>query len=217
VNGRESFLTGVDWVDDWPVVDEARFGDVRVPTSFEDVFGGPTLGPRWVSPGTDPAGFAHPTEPGLRLAPGREPSATDSVTLLATRVLDDEWEAVVEADGDLALVVRIDDRHWAGVERVGSVLSARAVVGTLDQTLAATDLPAGARPAVRVLVPETEYGRSTGPDVIELGYRTDAFHTLATLDGRYISTEVAGGFTGRVVGVEAIGQEAVVRSFRYSA
>jgi xylan 1,4-beta-xylosidase len=29
------------------------------------------------------------------------------------------------------------------------------------------------------------------------------FTVLATLDGRYLSTEVAGGFTGRVIGMYA--------------
>ena len=31
----------------------------------------------------------------------------------------------------------------------------------------------------------------------------DTFTVLASLDGRYLSTEVAGGFTGRVVGLYA--------------
>jgi hypothetical protein len=45
----------------------------------------------------------------------------------------------------------------------------------------------------------------TGPDVVTLGFeRPDGtFHALASLDGRYLSTEVAGGFTGRVIGAYA--------------
>ena len=31
-----------------------------------------------------------------------------------------------------------------------------------------------------------------------------AFTVLAELDGRYLSTEVAGGFTGRVIGMYAV-------------
>ena len=45
-------------------------------------------------------------------------------------------------------------------------------------------------------------GRS--PDVITLGYLHNGFQEIARLDGRYISTEVAGGFTGRVVPRSAI-------------
>ncbi|MGW1720577.1 beta-xylosidase family glycoside hydrolase, partial [Streptomyces sp. NPDC002156] len=44
-----------------------------------------------------------------------------------------------------------------------------------------------------------------GPDSLRLGYETDGgdFEILAELDGRYLTTEVAGGFTGRVFGMYA--------------
>ncbi|GAA0928213.1 hypothetical protein [Virgisporangium aurantiacum] len=38
---------------------------------------------------------------------------------------------------------------------------------------------------------------------------------LATLDGRYLSTEVAGGFTGRVIGVYATAGTVHVDWFDY--
>jgi hypothetical protein len=41
-----------------------------------------------------------------------------------------------------------------------------------------------------------------GPDLIVLGWEDDdGFHEVGELDGRYLSTEVATGFVGRVVGV----------------
>ncbi|WP_433618615.1 hypothetical protein ACQP2P_21695 [Dactylosporangium sp. CA-139114] len=45
----------------------------------------------------------------------------------------------------------------------------------------------------------------SGPDCVSLGLaRPDgSLDALATLDGRYLSTEVAGGFTGRVIGMYA--------------
>lgn len=47
--------------------------------------------------------------------------------------------------------------------------------------------------------------RAGGPDTLRLGYETDGgdFEILAELDGRYLTTEVAGGFTGRVFGMYA--------------
>jgi hypothetical protein len=39
-----------------------------------------------------------------------------------------------------------------------------------------------------------------GPDTLTFGVEEG---TLATLDGKYLSTEVAGGFTGRVIGMYA--------------
>jgi len=43
------------------------------------------------------------------------------------------------------------------------------------------------------------------PDVLRLGVEEPdgTFRVLAELDGRYLSTEVAGGFTGRVIGMYA--------------
>jgi hypothetical protein len=55
------------------------------------------------------------------------------------------------------------------------------------------------------VVPTEGGGPSAGPDTLTLGVEdTDgAFTALASLDGRYLSTEVAGGFTGRVIGMYA--------------
>ncbi|MFE0196336.1 glycoside hydrolase family 43 protein, partial [[Kitasatospora] papulosa] len=52
--------------------------------------------------------------------------------------------------------------------------------------------------------------RGPGPDTLRLGYETEDGHVevLAELDGRYLTTEVAGGFTGRVIGMYATRGEA---------
>ncbi|MGW8692932.1 beta-xylosidase family glycoside hydrolase, partial [[Kitasatospora] papulosa] len=52
--------------------------------------------------------------------------------------------------------------------------------------------------------------RVGGPDTLRLGYETEDGHVevLAELDGRYLTTEVAGGFTGRVIGMYATRGEA---------
>jgi hypothetical protein len=44
-----------------------------------------------------------------------------------------------------------------------------------------------------------------GPDTLTLGVTAPdgTFTALGELDGRYLSTEVAGGFTGRVIGMYA--------------
>ena len=218
VNGRETFLAGVDWVDDWPVVREDRFEIAAPRTSFEDDFTGAQLHPRWIAPGIDPRTFARVAGGALELAPGRSPEAAEAVHLIGVRATDPQWQASVAARGDLALIVRIDDAHWIGVERRGATLTARAVVGPLRQELGSTTLDAQARLAVRAVQPETAYGQPSGPDRLEVGYVTDAFHAIGSLDGRYVSTEVAGGFTGRIIGLEALGSDpAVVTSFRYEA
>jgi xylan 1,4-beta-xylosidase len=147
------------------------------------------------------------------------PAATDAERLLAVRARDASWTATATLpEGDAALVVRIDDAHWAAVERRRGTLSARAVVGPLDQVLATADGIATRHPlALRAVAHTEQYSFAKGPDEIHLGYLADdEFHTLATIDGRYISTEVAGGFTGRVIGVEALGTDALLTRFTYA-
>ena len=46
--------------------------------------------------------------------------------------------------------------------------------------------------------------------------RDDAFTELGRVDGRYLSTEVAGGMTGRMLGVTCSNGAVLVRSFEYT-
>ncbi len=220
VNGRETFLAGVDWVDDWPVVVEDRFAVPLVDTAFDDGFPGPDLHPRWIAPGVDPRSFAQPAEGGgIRLLPGRAPEAREAERLLAVRTRDAEWTvAATVPAGDMALVLRADDAHWVALERIGDDVSVRMVVGPLDQVLARHTGPGTAAAlAMRAVGTDGLPGFRKGPDRIELGVlEDDGLRVLASVDGRYLSTEVAGGFTGRVVGVEALGGEALLSRFAYT-
>ncbi|SDS81875.1 glycoside hydrolase family 43 protein [Microterricola viridarii] len=216
-NGRETFLVGIDWVDDWPVVDEERFEVSAHPRVFTEKFVTTELHPRWIAPGTAPAVFAFPGDGGLLLRAGRTPQARDAEHLLAVRATELSWDVDVEADGDLALVVRIDDAHQAIVERIGDTISARVVIGPLDQIIGSRgSAPMSATLAVRAVPFGGQRGERQGPDRILLGYEDGGFVEIAAVDGRYLSTEVAGGFTGRVIGVEALGADARVTRFSYS-
>ncbi|OHV45716.1 glycoside hydrolase family 43 protein [Pseudofrankia sp. BMG5.36] len=219
VNGRESFLTGITWADGWPVVAEDRFTVPVRANSFADEFLTPTLHPRWISPGTDPQTFTrHRPGGGITLAAGRAPDVGEAKHLLAVRAQDPHWQATATLpEGDVCLTVRIDDAHWAAVERRGDVLTARMVLGPLDQTLATTaGISADDALAVRAVAHADAATFRAGPDQLELGHITGGeFRPLARVDGRYLSTEVAGGFTGRVIGVEAIGTDAVLARFEY--
>jgi hypothetical protein len=219
VNGRETFLAGVDWVDGWPAVDEARFDVPPVATGFTDRFGDAPLHPRWIAPGVQPATFAHPGPDGLVLDPGRGGDDREAARMVGVRTRDRSWEVAVDAPaGDVALVLRVDDAHWAAVERIGGDLRVRAVVGPLDQVLGRAEAVGEAPPLVIRCEPDpAPHPLLRGPDVVRLGYRDgDRFAQVAALDGRYLSTEVAGGFTGRVAGVEALGGPARIRTFTYA-
>jgi xylan 1,4-beta-xylosidase len=67
-----------------------------------------------------------------------------------------------------------------------------------------------------VLVIETRPD-TRGPDTVVLGVEDVAgsVEVLAELDGRYLSTEVACGMTGRILGMYAIGGEAAFDWFDY--
>jgi hypothetical protein len=55
------------------------------------------------------------------------------------------------------------------------------------------------------------------PDVISLGYhdKDGLAQVLAELDGRFLSTEVAGGMLGRVIGIYAVAGHAAFDWFEY--
>ncbi len=204
VNGRETFLAGIAWVDDWPVVDEDRFEVPRWTNDTDDSFETAEFDLRWIGPGRRPAAFTSGA-PGGGLT--IKSDASGYRPLLATRVEQQAWEARATLDSDGRLVLRVDEKHWAAVERRGDIVCARLVIGPVDQVVVQETLPAG--PVVLALRSTPE---PTGPiplattaDQLQFGYCTaDGFQSIATVDGRYFSTEVAGGFTGRVVGVEPL-------------
>jgi hypothetical protein len=110
------------------------------------------------------------------------------------------------AEGRGGLAVRLDEQHHYDIEASSREVRVRARIGPLDTVVASR--PAGPGPVVlRIEVAEvrTVNDARTGPDTISIGIEEPdgTFAELASLDGRYLSTEVAGGFTGRVIGMFA--------------
>lgn len=216
-NGRETFLAGVEWVDDWPVVVPDRYAPTLVDRGFEDEFRGERLHPRWIAPGEAPDSFARTGDGGLALARGRHADDATAARLLVARAVDEYWTAEVVARGDISLTVRIDDAHQAMIQRVGETVTARVVIGPMDQVIATRHHVDAAVPLrLRAIPYAAERGSRQGPDRIVLALGNDGEPSeLASFDGRYLSTQVAGGFTGRVIGIEALGDGVIVETFRY--
>jgi xylan 1,4-beta-xylosidase len=114
----------------------------------------------------------------------------------------------------------MDERHHYGVEISDGVVRAQARIGGLWQVIGQQTCPAG--PAVlRMEILPVDAAKAANrvtldPDLIRLGFEQDGeFAVLAELDGRYLSTEVTGGFTGRVIGVYAAGGTASFDWFDY--
>lgn len=214
VNGRESFLAAVRWEDDWPVFDEEHYPVPESDSAFEDDFTATALHPRWIAPGVHPRHFAAPAgDAGVVLTAGDAPLPR---RLLAVRTKDQQWQASAVVDtGHARLTLRLDDAHWTGIEVLEETLVARSVIGRLDHVLA--EMPRPHRGAVTLSIRAVEAPPGAGgPDQIELGYHEDGeFRLLGQVDGRYFSTEVAGGFTGRTVGIEPLADAATITRFCY--
>lgn len=219
VNGRETFLVGVDWVDGWPVVVEDRYTAVRTDASFADDFRGEALDGRWLGVGMFPASFTAPVPGGLEISAERG----SGIPLLCVRAVDVEWvvDARVDATGGaLALEVRIDDAHSYALVHDGEAVSAVLTIGPAVATLGrvATGPEATLRLRVRLPEPTSRWGEPQ-PDIVDLVVvDADGRETvLGSADGRYLSTEVAGLFTGRVVGVRALRGAVRLEAFSYTS
>ncbi|MFG6198233.1 family 43 glycosylhydrolase [Nonomuraea sp. JJY05] len=221
VNGRETFIAGVEWIDGWPVVDEERFAPNPPDHSFVDRFDSPELDPRWVSPNLFPHTFARWQAPGRLVLTARAEGEPRPV--LAARARDLEWTAEARLDtsrGTGRLLVGIDCSHWYGLTADAETVEATVVIGPASTTVARVPIPPGdgvrlrisvREPAAVGLMPPPE------PDIVELAVLAadGTPQVLGAFDGRYLSTEVAGGFTGRTFGVEPIAGEVVVHEVSY--
>ena len=222
VNGRETFLVGIDWVNGWPVVDERAFAVAPADHSFFDDFQASNLDQRWLGVGEFPGSFTRRAIGG-GLAIDAE-AGTSGTSLLATRARDTEWcaETKFEAtQGTGRFLVRIDDRHHCGLTFDGDGVEAYVAIGPVVQTFPRVPFTSGVAPVLRISAkfpPARPYGGSDEADLIELAVVNDegVEHVFCTFDGRYLSTEVAGGFTGRVLGVEALSGTVDVRFVRYT-
>lgn len=218
VNGRESFLVGIDWVDGWPVVDKQRFKVPTIDRAFHDSFDSDGLDPRWLGVGRFPSSFTRPAPGGGLVV---DADAGEGAALLAARVTDPLWTASArfEGPGTGRFVLRIDDRHWYGLTYDGAGVEATLAIGPVQHTIGRVEIPAGALPTLRISAKEAPllpHGVSLEPDVVELAVSIDGEeHHIGDFDGRYLSTEVAGGFTGRVLGVEALAGHIHLREVEY--
>ncbi len=215
VLGRETFAADVRFTDGW--LEVTGPGPVAATPSPIDLdCDGGTLPPQFVSPGTE----ALPTPRN-----GRLPLRVDEHPRpIAVRVTALEWDATLQADpgtGATALLLRLDDRHQYRVEQTSDTVQARIRIGPAEVTLATADLPTDRTQPVRLVIrarrPQRGPGaRAEGPDEVELGWSGDGgFQHLAAVDGRYVSTEVAGGFTGRMIGFQQLEGDGEILAFSF--
>lgn len=173
-------------------------------TAFSDNFSSEDLHPRWVVPGGEPDSLVERRGDG-----GISFRAWGDTDLLCHRVEDFTWraEAVVEDAGEFRL--RLDERHWCRLRLADGRVAAELRIGDAQHEVASLEVPSGTV-TLRIAAspprtPPLPVGYA-GPDDITLSVGTaEGFKELARLDGRYYSTEVASGFTGRMLGLGAPG------------
>lgn len=205
VNGRETFIVGIDWHNGWPVPVEDRFVVPNVDRSFDESFSDDCLHARWLGVGRFPSSFtSHDSRGGLVI------DASAAPALLAARATDTAWNASARfttQSGEGRFIVRIDEHHAYTLSYDGTNVDAALTIGPTQQPVGRWKVPDGATPTLTIRVRPARlmpHGISLEPDRIELAASAGGEHqSFGDFDGRYVSTEVAGGFTGRVFGVEA--------------
>jgi beta-xylosidase len=212
----------VTWADGWPVIGAVAPVMTAPPwpprpaaePPARDDFDLARLHPQWVSVRSRPAGHCSTQDrPGWLTLRANGASIDDpDVTFVGRRQqhLSCRARALADAaDGRGGLAVRLDERHHYEIEVADGEVRVWARIGPLRQTVAAAPAPPG--PVVlRIDVLASPLGLALAhplrePDLLSVGIEDQdgEFTVLAELDGRYLSTEVAGGFTGRVIGLYA--------------
>ncbi|MDI6099361.1 glycoside hydrolase family 43 protein [Actinoplanes sp. NEAU-A12] len=219
VLGRETFLAPVTWHDGWPVVGAVEPvmtaswpSGPPVPVDGRDDFDEPALHPRWVSPRSRPDSCWSTTDrPGWLTLHARDRSLDDpSVTFVGRRQQHPSCRVrtlVDSSSGRGGLAVRLDESHHYELQTGDGGVRVTARLGSVRHTMPAWPVPDGPvrlRIDVRAAAPGDGHPCQE-PDVLRLGVEAEDghFEVLTELDGRYLSTEVAGGFTGRVIGMFA--------------
>ncbi|HEY2557476.1 MAG TPA: family 43 glycosylhydrolase, partial [Diaminobutyricibacter sp.] len=213
VLGRESFASELHWVDDWPVVGEP-ISPVASPR-VENLRVGNPLPATWIGVEEFPDRIVTVGETGWTL------SAAEGIDRFVGRRQDRLYCSVrarLDLDGEAALAIRIDQKHQFRMElesgRVRSVL----VVGGHRIQLDERAFPQGGGLVIRATPMDGGiFDTTRGPDCIVGGFVSNGvFVETARVDGRYVSTEVAGGMTGRVIGVSAVRGRVTLKDFSYA-
>lgn len=234
VLGRETFLVPVDWdAAGWPVVGrldlevEGRPPGWREPApdtdTSRDDFGHDRLHPRWLAIRRWPADeVSLAARPGWLTLRGTSATLDDPLPVFVGRRQQHERARVrarLEVDGgggggvEGGVAVRMDEHAHYEVGLRGGEVIVRARIGPLGHVVARATRPGGPVVIGFDIEPQRGFG---GPDTIFPGYDAgDGFTRLAELDGRYLSTESAGGFLGRVIGMYAVGGTAHFDWFDY--
>ncbi|WP_457947746.1 family 43 glycosylhydrolase [Pseudarthrobacter sp. alpha12b] len=227
--GRETFLTAVDWMDEWPHARMPHATGSR-PEEVEYHFdrGAGLEDPRWIGVRRTPAEFSAPTSKGLVIRGEGKTLDSPRPCFLAQRQrhLGIEFRAVLDvSSGAGGIGVRNAEDNWFGLEASqdhgGARITARAVVAGFDRTWETTVQSGDVELAILATPPPRDFSAgAVGGDRIRLLVRAAGpgggdGELLTELDGRHWAFETAKAFTGRAFGVFACEGEVLVRRLSY--
>jgi xylan 1,4-beta-xylosidase len=206
VLGRETFAEEVDWKNGWPILN-GHIEPAEMPA--QQTLTGPELPFSWVAASRFPSEIAT-WENGAWHVIGPAFVGRRQEHLYA-RV-----RARLAVQGVGGLSIRIDPQHALDVECAGSTVRAVWAIGDGRHVLGERAVTDEAVLELRVEPAPGAGWDPRGPDRIVAGVlEGDKFTELGAVDGRYVSTEVAGGMTGRMVGVVSANGSVLIRSFEY--
>jgi hypothetical protein len=196
VLGRETCAVNINWVDGWPRIGEPI--QPEAPAAVEERLTASSDAPaEWISPGAWPAELFSKTKGGLTLQ-----------GYAARRQTTVNFDVRARLDGPAlhGIGVGIDSKHHFSVLRDGAVVTAMWKIGDHYFEVGRTELGGREFEFRLQSVPIKGEGFFVGgPDrlIASVVFDDGTEHELASIDGRYVSTEVAGGMTGRVTGILA--------------
>ncbi len=225
--GRETFITDVDWIEEWPVPRPVELApgpgleesfDFSDPATLED--------PGWLAVRRTPSDVASMTA-----TPGRLTIRADGATLEDPRpafvgrrqrhLLATVSTRVDAAEGAGGLAARYAEGQYVALDArrtsAGTEVTARATMAGLTQTWRC-QLPGGeVELAMTMTPPPKDHSREAqGGDRIRLTAAVSGEeHVLAELDGRLWSAETCVSFAGRILGLYALEGTVTFGHFHY--
>ena len=194
--GRETCAVEIEWRDGWPVLGSPIEPDAD-PVVVETLDASSDLPDNWISVGSWPVDNCTKTPDGLLFT-----------GFVARRQTTQHFEVrlAVASEGLAGVSVVIDSRHKLELLTDSGVVSALWTIGDHQLELGTVK---SAGPSVGLVIRSEPmqggFHDPLGPDKLRcfISHSDGEEREIAALDGRYLSTEVSGGMTGRVVGIVA--------------
>jgi beta-xylosidase len=209
--GRETFVTPVTWHDGWPAIAPVE-RNPRPGTRVEVAFASDEpLDPEWVGIRRLPAEIADlDARDGALVLHADGATLSDSRPVFVGRRQEHLNNAVtVRVDvsaGVGGLAVRYDEGFHLEIEAGAGAVTARACLSGLRQEWSSPLQGDVVDLHLESVTPGPGRRMVSTSDVFHLGFTPagGARIELAQVDGRFLSSEVAESFTGRVIGVYAV-------------